>query len=279
MPAPVCGCSTMSLRSMVLKRPLRARSLLTTVAASIEVSAESAARNGTTAIGTALSCPRVTSTTNSAPRLCDSSKHASDAAKATRVLFIGFEPECKISLEQRRIRRIRQGRGAIHGILDRLAHRPIPVALSHFRARDLASGNLRHLDQTIYTDLGRGWLDPGVLNSIAKARNVAILERARLHGVDVLLLSDLLAQIFLALLACTLGSGLCIGRLFGLRGFLGVLRGTGGLRGGGYLHLFGGLRGALSRLRVGRGSCLRRAFGLVGGFGVFLGLSLLFESL
>src|SRR5580658_1470140 len=122
MPAPACGCSTMSLRSMVLKRPLRERSLATTVAASSELSGESAARNGTIAIGTALSWPRVTSTTNSALLPPEMSKHASDAVTARSVLFIGFEPECEIALEQRRIRRIRQGRGTVHRVLDRLAH-------------------------------------------------------------------------------------------------------------------------------------------------------------
>ena len=47
--APVCGSSIMSLRSMDLKRPLRARSSLTMRATSKESAAAAAAVNGTMA--------------------------------------------------------------------------------------------------------------------------------------------------------------------------------------------------------------------------------------
>ncbi len=47
--APVCGSSIMSLRSMDLKRPLRARSSLAKRATSKESAAASAAVNGTMA--------------------------------------------------------------------------------------------------------------------------------------------------------------------------------------------------------------------------------------
>src|SRR6202041_1404398 len=123
MAAPVCGCSTMSLRSVVLKRPLRARSELTSCATSKGAVAAPGEPNGTIAIGMASACPFVISTTSCA-HVLEQNNRKPIASKDEKRLFIGFEPKYEVSLKERRIRRIRQGGGAIHRVFDRLAGGP-----------------------------------------------------------------------------------------------------------------------------------------------------------
>src|ERR1700734_287616 len=143
MPAPVCGCSIMSLRSVVLKRPLRARSLPTSCATSNDAAAASGELKGTMAIGMASACPFVISTTSSAQEREQNAKQPM-AIKHKMRLFIWFKPENKVSLEQRRVWRLRQWRCTIHRILYRLAGGRIAVALRDARARHLAARNLGH---------------------------------------------------------------------------------------------------------------------------------------
>src|ERR1700722_11024850 len=126
MAAPACGCSIMSLRSVALKRPLRARSSLTSCATSNEPA--SGALKGTMAIGMASACPFVISTTSSAHVLEQNNRKPS-VNKQEMLLFIGVEPEYEVSFKQRRIRGIRQGRCTIHRVFDRLAGGGIAIAL------------------------------------------------------------------------------------------------------------------------------------------------------
>src|SRR5450755_4539203 len=141
----MCGCSIISLRSVVLNRPLRARSSLTSCATSNDAAAASAELKGTIAIGMASACPFVISTTSSARLLVHSNAKAI-AAKQLLHLFIGFKPEYEVSFKQSRIRRIRQGRCTIHRIFDRLAGGCVAVALGNARARHLAGRNPGDLD-------------------------------------------------------------------------------------------------------------------------------------
>src|SRR5208337_3263480 len=216
--APVCGCSTMSLRSIDLKRPLRERSALTTWATSNESAAASAAVNGTIAMGIASSCPFVTSTTNS-PQLRGASSIKRTAAAAKLALFIGLELNFEIPLEQRRIRRVRQRRGFIHCDLDGLADRRISIALGDMGIGDIAARYLSHCDAAIYADPRRARLDPGVLDGIAQARNVAVAQGTRLHRPHVLFLGDLPAQFGFVFAARAL-----FGRPLGVRDLLGLCR-------------------------------------------------------
>src|SRR5208283_3117410 len=271
MLAPLCGCSTMSFRSMLLKRPLRARSSLTTCATSKVPAAASAAVKGTIAMGMASSCPRVTSTTNS-PRLSGQNASSASNTITKRDLFIGLELNFEISLKQRRIRRLGQRRCAIHGILDGLAHRCIAVAFCDPGTGHLAARHLGHRNPAIDADARRGWFDPRFLNAIAQARDVAIAQRTRFDRIDVLLLGQLAVQFGLALLARMLvhralellsllgcgGFGLRL-LLGGPRGFgSGVFRRLGLFRRPGLLQRLGVIR------RLGRGGglgCLGRLAG------------------
>src|SRR5258708_5434853 len=129
MAAPVWGCSIMSLRSVALKRPLRARSSLTSFATSNEAAAASGELKGTIAIGMASACPFVISTTSSAPAR-EQNNMKPIATKHEVRLFIGLEPKYEVSLKERRVRRIRQGRCTIKRVFDRLegsCHSPSPV--------------------------------------------------------------------------------------------------------------------------------------------------------
>src|ERR1700691_913277 len=148
MAAPACGCSIMSLRSVVLKRPLRARSSLTSCATSNE---PASALKGTMAIGMASACPFVISTTSSAHAGAQNNMRPI-GNQHDRCLFIGLEPKYEVSFEERRIRGIRQGRCTIHRILDRLAGGCVAVALGDARAGHLAARNLGDFDQTIKPD-------------------------------------------------------------------------------------------------------------------------------
>src|ERR1700688_2751722 len=130
MPAPVCGCSIMSLRSVVLKRPLRARSSLTSCATSNEAAAASGELKGTMAMGMASDCPFVISTTSSA-QVREQNNMKPIATKHEMRLFIVLEPKYEVSFKKRRVRRIRQGRCTIHRIFDRLAGGGGAIALGH----------------------------------------------------------------------------------------------------------------------------------------------------
>src|SRR6202163_975313 len=159
MPAPVCGCSIMSLRSVVLKRPLRARSSLTSCATSNDAAAASGELKGTIAIGMASACPFVISTTSCA-RARGQTRINTIATKHAKRLFIGLKPKYKVSFKESRVRRIREGRCTINRIFDRLAGGGIAVALGDARTRHLAARNLSDFDQTIKAH-ARGWrLDP-----------------------------------------------------------------------------------------------------------------------
>src|SRR6202166_682249 len=136
MAAPVCGCSIMSWRSVVLKRPLRARSSLTSCATSKEPA--SGALKGTIAIGIASACPFVISTTSSA-HVGGQNMRKPTANTHEKRLFIGLEPKYKVSFKERRVRGIRQRRCTIHRILDRLAGGCVAIALGYARARHLAA--------------------------------------------------------------------------------------------------------------------------------------------
>src|SRR5271165_4506564 len=228
MLAPVCGCSIMSLRSVVLNRPLRARSSPTSCATSKDAAAASGDENGTIAMGMASACPFVISTTSSArARAQNTSKPV--ATKHEKRLFIGLEPKYKVSFKKRRIRRIRQRGCTIHRILDRLAGGRVAVALGDARTRHLAARNLGDFDQAIQSH-GRGWrLDPRSLDPIAQSRDIAVTQRAGLDGGAVFLVGQLFAQFGLALLAGALlrrvlglGDLLGLGRPLGFRGSLGV---------------------------------------------------------
>src|SRR5580692_1530518 len=211
----------MSLRSIDLKRPLRARSSLTNRATSTVSAAASAAVNGTMAMGMASSCPRVTSTTNS-PQVDGGNNTTPHKAIRKSLLFIGLEPKGEIALEQRRIGRIRQWRGTIHGILDRLAHGRIPVALGHSCGGDFAPRHLRHLDETIDADARRGRFDPRLLDAIAQTRDIAIAQRARFNRTHVFFLGQLPPQFRLAILARALIARPGIGHALRIGGGLGV---------------------------------------------------------
>src|SRR5580658_10050925 len=214
MPAPVCGCSIMSLRSVVLKRPLRARSLPTSCATSNDAAAASGELKGTIAIGMASACPLVISTTSSAQEREQSTKQPI-ASKHEMRLFIWVEPENKVSLKQRRVGRFRQGRCTIHRILDRLAGGCIAVALGDARARHLAARYLGHRDQAIKTHARRRGLDPGILDFIAQLGDIAVAHGTGLHGAAVLLVGQLPAQFSLSVGPCPL-----IGRMLGIRNSL-----------------------------------------------------------
>src|ERR1700734_103656 len=226
MPAPVCGCSIMSLRSVVLKRPLRARSLPTSCATSNDAAAASGELKGTIAIGMASACPLVISTTSSAHEREQNAKQPI-ASKHKRRLFIWVEPENKVSLEQRRILWFRQGRCTIHRILDRLTGGCIAVALGDARARYLAARNLGHCDQAVKTHARRRGLDPGILDFIAQLGDIAVAQGTGLHGAAVLLVGQLPPQFSLPirlrpLIGRMLGirNALLLGCLFRLRGLL-----------------------------------------------------------
>src|SRR6185437_14005085 len=193
MAAPVCGISIMSLRSVVRKRPLRARSSLTNCATSNGAGAASGEPKGTMAMGMASACPLVISTTNSAQVLVQNNRQPK-ASKQENRLFIGLEPNYEVSFEQCRVRRIRQRRCTIHRIFDGLAGNGIAVALSDPRARHLAARNLGDFDQAVQAHARRRRLDPGMLNSIAQFGDVAVAQRARFDGLAVLLVGHLPAQ-------------------------------------------------------------------------------------
>src|SRR6202140_4815648 len=163
MPAPVCGCSIMSLRSVVLKRPLRARSSLTSFATSNVAAAASGELKGTIAIGMASACPFVISTTSPA-HVGEQSNIRPITTKHEKRLFIGPKPECEVSFKERRIRRIRQGRCTIHRVFDRLPGGCVAIALGHACSRHLAARNLGYFDQTIKPDARRRRLDPCILD-------------------------------------------------------------------------------------------------------------------
>src|SRR4030081_2161775 len=182
----------MSLRSVVLKRPLRVRSALTSCATSNEAAAASGELNGTIAIGMASDCPFVISTTSSA-HVREQNNMKPIATKHEMHLFIGLEPKYEISFKERRVRRIRQGRCTIHRIFDRLACGSVAVALGHACAGHLAARNLSDFDQTIKTDARRGRLDPYTLDLIAEPRDIAIAQGAGFDGPAMLLVSQLLA--------------------------------------------------------------------------------------
>src|SRR5258708_33912376 len=165
MPAPVCGCSIMSLRSVVLKRPLRARSSLTSCATSNEAAVASGGLKGTIAIGMASDCPLVISTTSSA-HVREQNNMKASAAKDEICLFIGLEPKYEVSFKERRVRRIRQRRCTIPRVFDRLARGCVAIALGHACSCHLAAGNLGDFDQTIKTDARGGRLDPHTLDFI-----------------------------------------------------------------------------------------------------------------
>src|ERR1700723_1519456 len=224
MPAPVCGCSIMSLRSMVLNRPLRARSSLTSCATSNDAAASSADVKGTMAIGMASVWPFVTSTTNSAwarqgpmTLIARRAQHASCLFIST--LFLGMKVNHKISFEQGRIRGRRQGGCTIHRILDRLARRGITVALAHMRAGHLAARNLCNVYNAIETGTRRGRLDPRILDSARQPRNILRPRRARFHGTHMLFLRELPVQFCLAL-----GLGFEVRGVLGIIGRFGVRR-------------------------------------------------------
>src|SRR5579859_1805097 len=223
MPAPLCGCSIMSLRSMVLKRPLRARSSLTSCATSNEAAVISGEAKGTMAMGMASVWPLVTSTTNSARAaqgpMTLIARKAQTASCLFIELFLGMKVNHKIPFEQRRIRRRRQWRCTIHRILDRLARRRVAVALAHMRARHLAPQDLCNVYNAIEPGARRGRLDPGILDSARQPRNILCTRRTRLHGTGVLFLRKLPAQFCLAL-----GLGLEIRGALRLIGRFGIRR-------------------------------------------------------
>src|SRR3984957_11266750 len=222
MAAPVCGCSIMSRRSVVLKRPLRARSSLTSCATSNEPA--SGALKGTMAMGMGSACPFVLPTTSSATPGAEINSRTIGNQHERR-LFIGLEPKYEVSFEQRRIRGIRQGRCTIHRILDRLAGGGVAVALGDARAGHLAARNLGDFDQTIKPDARRRRLDPGVLDSIAEFSDIAVAQRAGLDRAAMLLVGQLPAQFRLAVLARALvGRTLGVGDLLGLGSLLGLRR-------------------------------------------------------
>src|SRR5271168_1174988 len=160
MPAPVCGCSIMSLRSVVLKRPLRARSSLTNCATSkVAVAGGGGDPKGTIAMGMASACPFVISTTSSAQVRGQNNRKPITIKHAKR-LFIGFEPKYKVSFKQRWVRRIRQGRCTIHRILNRLARGRVAIALGDACSCHLTARNLGDFDQTIETHCRGGRFDP-----------------------------------------------------------------------------------------------------------------------
>src|SRR6202021_597424 len=252
MVAPVCGCSTMSLRSVVLKRPLRARSELTSCATSKGAGAAPGEPNGTIAIGMASACPFVISTTSWA-HVREQNNRKPIASKEENRLFIGFEPKYEVSLKERRIRGIRQGGCTIHRVFDRLAGGRIAIALGDAGARHFAAGNLGDFDQAIKADACRRRLDPCILNSITQFGDIAVAQGTGCHRVAALLVRQVLAQLGLAILAGTLvGRTLGVGDLLGFRSLL--LSGLLGLgsfsRRGVGVGSFFGLRG-LSR----RGVC------------------------
>src|SRR4029077_344705 len=182
----------MSLRSVVLKRPLRARSLLTSCATSNDAAAASGELNGTIAMGIASACPLVTSTVRSA-QLCRQNSSRASRPKHDNCLFIWLEPNDDVSIEQGRIRRLRQGRCTIHRIFYRLAHRRVAVALRDMRAAHLPARDLRELDLTIEAHAGRRRLDPRSLDSIANSRDIGVARRAGFDGAAMFLVGQLLA--------------------------------------------------------------------------------------
>src|SRR3984893_1893750 len=157
MAAPVCGCSIMSLRSVVLKRPVRARPSLQSFATSNDAAAASGELKGTIAIGMASDCPFVISTTSSA-QLREQNNMKPIATKHEMRLFIGLEPKYEVSFKERRVRRIRQGRCTIHRVFDRLPRGCVAIALGHASSCHLPARNLGYFDQTIKTDARRGGL-------------------------------------------------------------------------------------------------------------------------
>src|SRR6266404_2595100 len=259
MAAPVCGCSTMSLRSVVRKRPLRARSSLTSWATSNEAAAASGELNGTMAMGMASACPFVISTTSCA-QLREQNNMKPIAAKTEMCLFIGLEPKYEVSFKERRVRRIRQGRCSIHRVFDRLPGGRVAVALSHACTRHLAARNLGYFDQTIKTDARGRRLDPCTLDSIAEPRDIAVPQGAGFGGAAVFLVGQLSAQFGLAVLP-----GAVIGGPLGIGGLLrfGLLLGFRSLLG------FRGFPGVEEMLLLGG-----RGLGLLGGFSLLRGLGL-----
>src|SRR6202050_1772667 len=64
---------------------------------------------------------------------------------------VGPEVDLEIAIEQRRIRRRRQRRGAVHRRLDRLAHRLVAVTFPDGHLRHLASRHLSHIQHAFYS--------------------------------------------------------------------------------------------------------------------------------
>src|ERR1700733_15037803 len=171
------------------------------------------------------------------------------AIKHKMRLFIWFKPENKVSLEQRRVWRLRQWRCTIHRILYRLAGGRLPGAPREAPGRPLAARNLGPCDQTIKTHARRRRLDPGILNSIAQLGDIAVAQGTRLHGAAVLLVGQLPAQFSLSVSPSPLvGRMLGIGNAF-LLGLLGLGLGRRGLGVGLSFRLLREVgRGRLSRL-------------------------------
>ena len=76
----------------------------------------------------------------------------------------GLKSIFEIAVEQRRIRRRRQRRGAVHGGFDRFAHRLVAVALPDSYLRHFASRDLRHVQHAFYSRTRRRRAQPRALD-------------------------------------------------------------------------------------------------------------------
>src|SRR6185369_8485984 len=203
----------MSLRSSGAKRPLRCRSAATTSATSNGAAFADSQPNGTTAIGTAFSWPRVISITSWALAMgATNAAMASSASDRTRfsILFLRIsiftsivlrlEHEHQVPLEHPRIRRRRQRRGLEHRGFDRLLHRCIAVALVDLRGQHCAARGLRDSNRTFQPGPRRGRAVPVAHDGLLDHCDVLIQQPGICSLVPTLFLCYLTLQIRFALL-------------------------------------------------------------------------------
>src|SRR5262245_22721086 len=156
------------------KRPLLARSELTTPATSNAGGPEPCQPNGTTAIGTAASLPSLITTLKPCASATDASSAHSAAAEAihpARALvlnirtittplldldgkfaatsFVRCERDREVAREHRLARRLRQRRRREHRVLDRAPDGVVAVALPDLGADDVARRQLHDVDQAL----------------------------------------------------------------------------------------------------------------------------------
>src|SRR5690606_13859508 len=111
------------------------------------------------------------------------------------------ETDFEVALEERRVGRRRERRGAIHGGLDGLAHGLIAVALADARIRHLSARHLRHVHDAIDSRPRGRRTEPRPLNARGDLRLPLGKRAARAGRHEALLLFQPAPQIGFSLRA------------------------------------------------------------------------------